>query len=1058
MKSTLAMITVALAAANVWAQDLRTADEQPCGASNESKDMPAMAPLPSRSLVSGRTQALDSRQAATAHTARAKSIAAIADLEGDYVLTYTTTHTNGRDGGSGLTIETVEGTDSVLLNNFRMPGAVAKAKIDISQMTIEIPYQIIGADDDYGDYYITYYSSAIDTTATITGTIASDGVITLTSPWGMFFTSADHADVDYNVYAAGSLIEPANATMTYTYVSSGATLTASCPLVVEQPSDTTLTVKNFYDWGSTITLDVHATRRVTVTNQFVFHSSSYNVDAYTYRAVFSPEYSYSLVDYYATIVSDAAADSRTITWGNWTVLGGKYYFVTGIDCTITTDFDISYPKLDQTLLEGDGTQASPYLISSTAQWNALKSYMDDNYETFSGQYLKITADLDFSDDPITPIGTEGEVMFEGDLDGDGHALTGINVTLSGKYQGGVVSAAGYGSCVHDLSVSGSVATDDSYTGGVIGTLLGSASNITSNVDITCTVSGYKYSTGGVLGHCYFGTADSLVYTGTLNSNCMDCGGVVGYTSYSTFTGCVNKGSVNTSERYTGGVMGSNRYVTMTDCHNEGPVTSSASYVSGLCGDGGYYSEYTRCYNTGPVTYTGTTNSAYAAGLFARARNATYTDCWNSGTIVSETENRAGFMAGLVSNAYSENPMIFIRCYNTADITGYYNLGGLVAVSVPGGQFTMTDCYNTGDITITDTLVTSIYPTAGLVAYYPGNSTLTRCYNTGNVYSEGYFIGGLLGHRSSGYSVDCPVTMTGCWNSGDIYAGKGYAGGIAARLYYDTFTLDSCYNTGDVSSQGHFAAGIAGHVSAATLTNCYNAGDITGLDTIAGLVGSAYSGYVNIGKSYTSGRLHALNDTTAQASIVNDGTVTVTDTYYLTAHDPGDAASYGTGLTYAELGALSIDGWLAGDDCTFPHLSTNDYALARAAAVIPSGDDTYDNITAGFSLGLPDGVTWTASSDEVTIDGGQVTFPDTFEGTLIMTATVGAASATTELTCYVGVDGVADTTTDSRRTLVEEKFYTVGGQQVAQPADGQKAIYIVVRAYDDGSREVDKQAR
>ena len=56
-----------------------------------------------------------------------------------------------------------------------------------------------------------------------------------------------------------------------------------------------------------------------------------------------------------------------------------------------------------------------------------------------------------------------------------------------------------------------------------------------------------------------------------------------------------------------------------------------------------------------------------------------------------------------------------------------------------------------------------------------------------------------------------------------------------------------------------------------------------------------------------------------------------------------------------------------------------------------------------------------------------------------------------------VEGVADIT-GAAREVVEEKFYSVGGAQVAEPTEGTRAIYIVVKSYSDGTTETVKEVR
>lgn len=54
-------------------------------------------------------------------------------------------------------------------------------------------------------------------------------------------------------------------------------------------------------------------------------------------------------------------------------------------------------------------------------------------------------------------------------------------------------------------------------------------------------------------------------------------------------------------------------------------------------------------------------------------------------------------------------------------------------------------------------------------------------------------------------------------------------------------------------------------------------------------------------------------------------------------------------------------------------------------------------------------------------------------------------------------GISNLASDNR-TVVGERFYNLAGQEVVSPSDNDKAIYIVVRSYDDGTTAVAKEVR
>ena len=71
-------------------------------------------------------------------------------------------------------------------------------------------------------------------------------------------------------------------------------------------------------------------------------------------------------------------------------------------------------------LAGTGTEADPYLVTSTADIQAVADYVNNGKGTFANQYLKFTEDITLPEG-WTPIGIKTS-KFQGNLDGDNHLL------------------------------------------------------------------------------------------------------------------------------------------------------------------------------------------------------------------------------------------------------------------------------------------------------------------------------------------------------------------------------------------------------------------------------------------------------------------------------------------------------------------------------------------------------------------------------------------------------------------------------------------------------------
>ena len=745
------------------------------------------------------------------------------------------------------------------------------------------------------------------------------------------------------------------------------------------------------------------------------------------------------------------------------------------------------------------SNAADYTITTAAEWNALAELMAADSLDLTGKVVKIANDIDFNGDTIKPLGYDLVTLFNGELDGQGFTISGYKAVADNAYYGALATMTGSNAYIHDITVAGTFTTGYAFGGGVVGFLYGQMDNVTNSGSVTSVGAGLL---GGVVG----ATASGAV-----------------------ITNCCNKGSVYSDSYNIGGVVGRAWMATVKNCWNEGSVSAEDTNFGGVIGvaygssSGGCLID--SCYNKGTVTYTGTSTTAYVAGVVSVVYNGQYSNCWNEGTVTSSSE--AGYISGVFGYYYgtdSQHRTVFTNCYNTANLSGTTFVAGILNYGSSSNYplIDMYECYNTGDITATSGRANGITNT-----YTPGG-IYSGCYNSGTITATGEYSSGLFGHYRGTDPADTVTTLfAGCHNSGNVQSsGTNTAGVIAYVTKYTT--VDSCYNTGNVTAGSYnvggvvsfmsgsktsllsnlynsgtiiststttragaggilgnggtvdtlinvfntgdviaysknYTGGIAGYC-AATIINAYNTGNVTGPAYVGGISGVKNATHGVITNAYNTGIVTATTEGTTNYGAITcgAGTANISNTFYLTSVATGsDYDTISVGLSYAELAKLELgDRWTAGDDYTYPRLTTladNDYAKAHAAAVVPADGDSYSSITTGFNVGTPDGVTWTASSGSVEIDGNNVTFSESYSGTLTMTATSGDFSVATELTCNVVVSGI-ETLSEDDRTVVGEKFYTTSGAQVAEPTEGARAIYIVVKSYSDGTTEAVKEVR
>lgn len=740
-------------------------------------------------------------------------------------------------------------------------------------------------------------------------------------------------------------------------------------------------------------------------------------------------------------------------------------------------------------LAGEGTEASPFLINTSSDWNALAKYIASCGDALTGQHVAITADLDFTGSDIVPLSYDFVTNFNGDLDGRNHTLKGIarNVgTTAGE--GGAFTTIGADAYVHNLTVEGSIAAKAKNIGGVVGTLSGKLDNVVSKV------------------------------------------------------------SVSNTQTYTAGVAGvARKGARLTNVTNQGAITSSSASTAGLVG----YSEdsvyYEGCSNVGTVTYTGTTTSAYLAGLIGTCNPDTIIECYNEGKVViTDKSNKAAGVAGLIGNATASKdsrPYYIKYCYNTADITSACNSAGLVALVSTSGYTTMVmdGCYNTGNVTSTYPKTKSGNYTAGLSLFYGPGSTFTNCWNSGTVRSEGpACVGGLFAYFKGTFTDSTRTVISNCRNTGALYSANSNAGGISSALT-NYVTIDSCYNTGAISGgyglggivstmNGNYAkisnswnagaitttanrcGGIyaTGSFGLSEVVNCFNVGDIVstaetakdnyGLGGIAGYGGGHFKGVYSLGHisglgrvgglvgysikatetangisgtciadAYFAGTLTAPADTCGMIVGVHmddngrqwNATNVASNIYYLAGSKVECVDTLGQSIGSEALTQLNLGGeWVSDEPYCYPTLAgvaDNDYARIHSIAVVPAEGDTVTLITKDFHVGSPAGVTWTTSTPALTISGNDATFAEDFTGEATLTATSGEVSKTFTIHCQATASAIANLR--AGKAVVAERFYTTGGVEVAAPKAGAtKGVYVVVRTYSDNTQETVRELR
>ena len=758
----------------------------------------------------------------------------------------------------------------------------------------------------------------------------------------------------------------------------------------------------------------------------------------------------------ADVASHLASDATLGGDASWALKQGNRFGISGstlhvpsqvtaavADTLVATLGNLTKPIALQAVpglaLQGSGTQADPYLIASAADWNEAARYMTAMGETFEGKYLKLVADINFTDSvAVTPLGSDGHTSFDGTLLGQGHSITAASMQGTG-----LAVTLGETSRVENLILQGALTATESRAGAMAVNGLGHLSQVTNRM----TVTGMKNSSaiGGLVAVAGANAIiDNCTNEAAVTASSGNAGGLAGQAATEArFIACKNQGNV--AARNAGGMAGTVSGVRLDGCQNSGSIDGS-SYAGGLAGyvSGTDSLRADDCHNRGTVSSTacaggivgGLTGNASATRPIIIANG-----CTNGAAVTTTAEATSGTLAGTGGIAGMLSPGSRVKdCQNAHTVTAQAsgNVGGIVGLVIGGGDLVHIDrCTNSGSVAATNGM-----DVGGIVGTLGDGSALTLCANTGAV-SDRLIAGGIAG------SLGGPdITLTRCWNAGSIGTQRNGAGGLIGSSGYRA-SVTHCFNVGPITAGTGFAGGLGAQVGVA-FEHCYNRGTVTAPKSAGGLVGIVSRVMVKaeclaLTDCYNAAQVTATGEGGLWGNVMGNGkyfdaTCSATGTRYATDWGVSPTDTLGTATTVAAL---------AGNDCILPMaqgLDTVQAARAHAAAVVLQQGDTYAQVTHDCRLGLPDGVTWTSSNDSlITIDGGTARIMPGAVGQVTLTAHCGPFAAQWPLTVNAS-SGL--TQPHAAKAVLSRTYYNLSGIQVTRPNPGQ--VLIEVTRYQDGS--------
>ncbi|OKZ67704.1 MAG: hypothetical protein BHV93_15810 [Clostridiales bacterium 52_15] len=216
------------------------------------------------------------------------------------------------------------------------------------------------------------------------------------------------------------------------------------------------------------------------------------------------------------------------------------------------------------LVTGSGTETDPYQISTATGLKWFRDIVNGaNGQTQNlGACAVLTKDIDLGNEAWTPIGKDNDNAYTGTFEGQGHTISGLNISSNLTYVG-LFSAVKDGT-IRNLTVEGNVSSNSS--GGAAGGIVGCALNATiENCSNHCNVAGNSSDVaGGIAGFNIEGAKIIDCYNvGKITLNKLVIGGIAGNNS-GTISNCYNVSTLP-DQPAVGQIVGDN-FGTVENCY------------------------------------------------------------------------------------------------------------------------------------------------------------------------------------------------------------------------------------------------------------------------------------------------------------------------------------------------------------------------------------------------------------------------------------------------------------------------------------------------------------
>lgn len=700
-----------------------------------------------------------------------------------------------------------------------------------------------------------------------------------------------------------------------------------------------------------------------------------------------------------TAVAEEGATSVTLEPAEGTLAKGVYYFAV-LPQTFEKGFNVKAYKGDDAYvlrnvsaeyelkrsdivgskafgIEGEGTEASPYILKTAQDMVDMRSLAKLGGET----WFKMANDIDLKGINWVPVNYDEN--FERKIHFDGCDFTISNLTCdkaASKSNYASLFGVLYGSC-KNLKIDKATITSSNACG-VIGGYVGTSGKpgLVENVTITNSlVTNTGTPAGGACGVAREGSFKNVSFQGEIVSTndkstssdngftavSANAGGFAGLTTgTASFENCSTDVTISSKDSDFAGFVGQVQgTVTFTDCSTKAIVNSSQEQKLRCAAFVGYsngVATYTRCKvleGSSINDVTGLTNNRLllAGGFmgYAGGTSVTAVDCTVDVNVdLPYGQTVGGFVGNVGAGTFKAT-----GCSVSGNVKGNNQVAGFVAYQEKAASLEISTSYSTATVT------GGGHYTAGFAGYLVNDTDkpvkFTNCYATGDVTSTGSSCSGFFARVEQG------VELTGCYAECDLSAANN-SGGVLGYIQNGPATIKDCHFKGNITGVGSLGGLIGAaytDVNQLTIEGCYSEGTVTAKGShVGGIIGAPQAKSQTITDTWSSADVTLLKDnTTAEPKHINVGGIAGSATSYITlqrCYATGDITNANAFNSYGHVGGL-IGRATAGakiEECYFTGTAKGHYYVGGLLGQLGGG--TLD-ISKSYATGVVTGNVETA---------------------------------------------------------------------------------------------------